>query len=161
MCSNVFKWVQNLFKCVQMYSNVFKLFRCVWTFSNVFELFSKLVQMCSIVFKCVQPCWNLFKTCSNEFKCFKCASVCPNLFKCVKTCFKLVQKCSNLIKKNSNVFHNTIIGKIITLCSARGPTWRAELDLVKKMFDWDTLVYMWWGSREKSMTTSEYKHTPI
>ena len=109
---------------------------CVWTFSNVFELFqnfskcvrtfSKLVQMCSNVFKCAQPCWNLFKTCSNEFKC---ALVCPNLFKYVKTCLKLIQKFSNLIKRISNVQHNNW-AKIITLSSARGPTWKAELDLV-------------------------------
>ena len=59
MCSNVFKLVQTLFKCVQMGSNSFK------TCSNEFkfvQMGSKLVQMC-------QMCSSLSKTCSNVFKC--------------------------------------------------------------------------------------------
>ena len=54
----MFKLVQNLFKCVQMGSNLFKTcsneFKCVQTGS-------KLVQMC-------QMCSSLSKTCSNVFK---------------------------------------------------------------------------------------------
>ena len=77
MCSNMFKLVQNLFKCVQMCSNLFK------TCSNGF----KLVQN---PFKCVQTCLNLFKTCSN-------------VFKCVQTCSKPVQMCSNTLSNYISV----------------------------------------------------------
>ena len=69
------KLVQNLFKCVQMCSNLFK------TCSNVF----KWVQTCS---KLAQMSSNVFKWVQNLFKCVKCVPACP----------KLVQMCSKLFK---------------------------------------------------------------
>ena len=89
MCSNVFKLVQNLFKCVQIGSNLIKTcsndFKCV-------QMGLKLVQMC-------QMCSSLSKTCSNVFKC-----VCSNLFKTCSNVFKWVQTCSKLAQMSSNVF---------------------------------------------------------
>ena len=105
MCSYLFKTCSNVFKHVQT---------C-----------SKLVQMCSNMFKlvqnslkCVQMCSNLFKTCSNVFK------LVQNPFKCVQTCSNLFKTCSNVFKCVQNC------SKFISLSSARGPTWQAELDLV-------------------------------
>ena len=71
----MFKLVQNLFKYVQMCSNVFKHVQTC----------SRLVQMCSNLLKCVQTCSKLVQMCSNGFK-------------FVQNCFKWVQMCSNVFK---------------------------------------------------------------
>ena len=111
----MFKLVQNLLKCVQMCLNVFKLiqnlFKCVQNLFKCVQTFSKPVQMCSNGFKLVQNLLKWVQMCSNGFK--TCSNV-SNVFQPVQNLFNCVQNCS----------------KIISLSSARGPTWQAELDLV-------------------------------
>ena len=62
----MFKLVQNLFKWVQMCSNLFKTcsngFKLVQNLLKCVQMGSKLVQLC-------QMCSSLSKTCSNVFKC--------------------------------------------------------------------------------------------
>ena len=95
MCSNVFKLVQNLFKCVQTCSKPVQM--C----SNMFKLVQNL-------FKCVQMCSNLFKTCSNVFKlvqtCLKLAQNSSNVVQMGSKLVQMCQMCSSLSKTCSNVF---------------------------------------------------------